>query len=110
MYDYAARLVRLIDADTYVVDIDLGMHVWMHGVKVRGAGIDAPELADGAAWQAARQWTVTWFAEHCPEQRFTLHTALDRPDKYGRVLGTVVAPDGHVLNDDLIISGHAEPY
>jgi len=110
MYEYGARLVRVIDADTWVVDIDLGMHIWMHTVKVRGAGVDAPELVDGPAWQAARNWVAVWFAEHCPEQRFTLRTVLDRPDKYGRVLGTVVAPDGHVLNEDLIASGHAEVY
>jgi endonuclease YncB( thermonuclease family) len=110
VYEYGARLVRIIDADTWVVDIDLGMHIWMLTVKVRGSRIDAPELIDGPAWQAAREWVAVWFAEHCPEQKFTLKTVLDRPDKYGRVLGTVLAPDGHVLNDDLIVSGHAEAY
>lgn len=110
MYEYSARLVRIVDADTWIVDVDLGMHIWMHAVRVRGVGVDAPERADGPLWQAAREWVAVWFAEHCPEQRFVLRTVLDRPDKYGRVLGFVVAPDGRVLNDDLVASGHADPY
>lgn len=109
MYDYGARLTRIIDADTWVVDIDLGLRIWMHDIHVRADGIDAPELHTPAG-HAARNWTAVWFAEHCPDREFTLNTVLDRPDKYGRILGTIVAPDGFVLNDDLITYGHAEPY
>lgn len=109
MYEYAARLVRVVDADTWIFDIDLGMRVWMHSVSVRAKGVNAPEMSTDEG-RAARGWVVSWFAAHCPEQRFTLHTVLDRQDKYGRVLGTVVAPDGHVLNDDLVVFGHADIY
>ena len=35
---------------------------------------------------------------------------MDRNDAYGRLLGTITAPDGAVLNTDLLGAGHAAPW
>lgn len=64
MFQYQARLVRAIDADTVVLDLDLGFHTWLMGTRsltVKGdqgfrlLRINAPErnTAEGQASKAA---------------------------------------------------------
>ena len=43
MYEYKAKILRVVDGDTVDVDIDLGFGVWMHKERVRMMGIDTPE-------------------------------------------------------------------
>jgi len=43
MYEYKARVVRVIDGDTVDVDVDLGFGIWMNNERVRIMGIDTPE-------------------------------------------------------------------
>ena len=43
MYEYRAKIVRIIDGDTVDVDIDLGFGIWMKNERVRIMGIDTPE-------------------------------------------------------------------
>jgi micrococcal nuclease len=109
VYEYAARLVRTIDADTVILDVDLGMHVWQHDVRIRAAGLNAPELSTPEG-QTAHTWVQAWFAQHCPDGMVTVKTTKDRNDAYGRLLGTITAPDGACLNTDLLASGHAVPW
>lgn len=109
MYIYAARLVRLVDADTWVLDVDLGMSVWMRGQRIRAAGINAPELSTQAG-QTARDWAGAWFAKHAPDSTVTVRTIKDRDDNYGRLLGTILAADGACLNTDMLAAGQAVPW
>lgn len=109
MYEYAARLTRTIDADTYLLDIDLGLHTWAHDIRIRAAGINAPELTTPQG-QAAHTWANAWFTQHCPDNTLTVKTTRDRSDNYGRLLGTITAPDGTCLNTDILAAGHAQPW
>ena len=43
MYEYKARVVKVIDGDTVDVDIDLGFGIWIKDERVRIMGIDTPE-------------------------------------------------------------------
>ena len=43
MYEYKAKILRIVDGDTVDVDIDLGFGMWMHKERVRIMGIDTPE-------------------------------------------------------------------
>tara|TARA_Y100000996_G_C22545001_1_gene651456 strand:+ start:766 stop:1218 length:453 start_codon:yes stop_codon:yes gene_type:complete len=43
MYEYNAKILRIVDGDTIDVDIDLGFGVWIHKERVRLEGIDTPE-------------------------------------------------------------------
>lgn len=54
-YQYRATLVRIIDGDTAVLDVDLGLEVHARP-RVRLAGYNAPEVTgpSKAAGQAAR--------------------------------------------------------
>ena len=43
MYEYKAKLIKVVDGDTVDVDIDLGFGVWLRNERVRIMGIDTPE-------------------------------------------------------------------
>ena len=43
MYEYKAKLLKVVDGDTVDVDIDLGFGVWLRNERVRIMGIDTPE-------------------------------------------------------------------
>jgi micrococcal nuclease len=43
IYSYRCKLVRVVDADTSVVDIDLGFGVHLNNQYIRFYGIDTPE-------------------------------------------------------------------
>lgn len=46
MYQYAAKLIRCVDGDTVVLDLDLGFNEWRMGQHYRLLRINAPELND----------------------------------------------------------------
>lgn len=105
MYQYAASLVRVIDGDTVVLNVDLGFstHVEQH---VRLNGINAPEHGTPEG-DAATAFTKVWFTQHAG---LTLATVKDKQEKYGRYLGTITSADGANLNADLVTNGHAVSY
>lgn len=105
MYEYAARLVKVIDGDTVDLDVDLGFGIWMHQ-RIRLAGVNCPEHGT-IRGDNATAYTTQWLAQNGPE--LTLRTVLDRREKYGRYLGAIVAGT-RILNADLITDGHAVAY
>lgn len=42
MYQYKAKILNVVDGDTFDMDIDLGFHIHIHE-RVRLLGIDTPE-------------------------------------------------------------------
>ena len=42
-YLYRAKIVRVIDGDTGVADVDLGFRTWLRGETLRQYGIGTPE-------------------------------------------------------------------
>jgi endonuclease YncB( thermonuclease family) len=49
-----AVIVRVIDGDTVVANLDLGWHTWRHDEHIRLGGIDAPERTDPTRWAEAK--------------------------------------------------------
>ena len=43
MYEYRAKINRVVDGDTVDVDIELGFDIVLTGQRVRIMGIDTPE-------------------------------------------------------------------
>jgi hypothetical protein len=43
MYEYNCKIVRVIDGDSIILDIDLGFGLWIHGESIRLFGVDCPE-------------------------------------------------------------------
>lgn len=89
------EVVRIADGDTITVLAGRRM------VKVRLLGVDCPEKKQPYG-QAAKQFT----SDLAFGKRVSV--AVDaKPDRYGRSLGTVTLPDGHVLNQELVRAGMA---
>jgi endonuclease YncB( thermonuclease family) len=43
MYEYNCKIVRVIDGDSIIVDIDLGFNHFIHNESIRLHGCDTPE-------------------------------------------------------------------
>ena len=43
MYEYRAKIIKIVDGDTVDVDIDLGFGISLNNERVRIMGIDTPE-------------------------------------------------------------------
>lgn len=105
MYEYAARLLRVVDACNVDLDVDLGFGVHVRQ-RIRLAGVTC--YARGTlGGDDATQFTRTWLHELGPE--LTLRTVLDRREEPGQYLGSIIA-DARTLNVDLITAGHAVGY
>lgn len=102
MYNYTAKVIRVVDGDTIDVEIDLGFDIW-HKTRLRLAHIDAYEVSTDRGKQA-KQHVV----EALSSQPFYEITTY-KPDKYGRYLAEVFIK-GNSLNKNLIDIGLALPY
>lgn len=105
MYEYTARVLRVVDADTVHLDVDLGFDVRRKD-SFRLYGINAPEMSTPEG-VAARDWLVARLAG---ADRVVVTTVKDRREKYGRYLGVLwVGSPLSNLNQELIDEGHAVP-
>lgn len=96
MWTCRATILRWVDGDTAVADLDLGWGIWRREVKgapsrLRLLGVNAPEryTPEGPAATALIEnlvpiGTVVWIESH----------ALD---SFGRALVTITLPDGTPL-------------
>lgn len=113
MYDYRARITKVVDGDTVHVDWDLGRDIHVNDT-IRLYGIDTPEMGtpEGvAAKEAVYNWLalVNPFADYCV---VGLQTIKDKREKYGRYLGIIYDPNepNNKLNDYLLENGFARVY
>lgn len=106
VYVYSALVVQVLDGDTVRVELDLGLRI--HSTQaVRVAGVDCPEVSTEAG-RAARAYVRDLLPVGSP---VTVRT--QKPDKYGRVLGSITYDQDGVLHDlaeQLIAEGYAQPY
>ena len=100
MYSYAARLVRILDADTVVLDLDLGFYQWRLARSYRLARINAPEMntPEGVAAKAALVGHLAGVVS------FMVTTS--RADSFDRWIVELYA-DGANVSDYLVANGHA---
>lgn len=98
----------VVDGDTVHCGIDLGCEVATFQT-IRLYGINAPEMSTDEG-KAAKVYAQNWFAEHCLDGKFVLHTVKDKREKYGRYLGVIYSFDGACFNDDMVSSGNAVVY
>jgi len=122
MYEYMAKLDRVVDGDTIDCKIDLGFNIWIHE-RVRLYGINAPESRtkdeeEKARGLSAKEYLIGMLDQS--DNTFKIQTKLDKKGKYGRILGTIYIqdPDRIVnsndytlnLNKDMVQQGHAVEY
>ena len=116
MYEYKAKVLRVVDGDTVDVDIDLGFGIWMHRERVRMMGIDTPESRTrDKVEKAFGLASKSRLKELLPIGSITvLKTEIDKSGedkkgKFGRILGDFIV-DGKRATDILIEEGHAVAY
>jgi micrococcal nuclease len=111
MYTYKANVLRVVDGDTVIVDIDLGFGVWLRGQTIRLAKINAPELR-GASLEAGRD-SKTYLSKLVLDKRVMIRTEKDRKEKYGRWLAVILLEEDKNLidiNHKMVAEGHAVIY
>ncbi len=115
-YVYNARLVRVIDGDSVIADVDLGFDTWKR-TNIRLYGIDAYEsrtrdLLEKELGIKARELLIDLFLKS--NGNFVLKSM--GLDKYGRSLGIVLIPNEEAegmsidANQYLVNEGLAVPY
>ena len=106
-YFYRCTPQRVIDGDTVVLDIDLGMNISITE-PCRLSGIDAPELRGFTRYEGLESKA---FLTHLidGDHKFACQTYKDRTGKYGRYIVTLYMDD-ECINDIMIERGYAKPY
>lgn len=104
MYEYMAKVVRIIDADTIELSIDLGFHTW-RVEKVRILDYDAPEIKLYEGVSPEEKALGIEAAEYATMQLpynslVRVRTRFDATGKYGRFLATIYMPDMDAINAD----------
>jgi micrococcal nuclease len=109
LYVYKARVVSVYDGDTCTVDIDLGLHTWIHGEKIRLARINAPEIRGEEREKGLLSRDC--LRKLILDRDIILETIKDDKEKYGRYLGEIWALDEkgqyYNVNDKLVLEGYA---
>ena len=103
-YIYDAIVTDVYDGDTVTVDIDLGLHVWVKGEKLRLNRIDAPEVRG----ETREQGLISrdWLRDRVLGQQLVIETQKDCKGKYGRYLAELWLGDVNI-NDALVSEGLA---
>lgn len=107
MYEYTAKVMRILDADTIDVSIDLGFDVWVYQ-RVRLIGINAAEKNTDFGKVA-----IEYVKNILPIGSIIILQSQKNNDKekYGRYLARVLFPQSRqCLNDTLIAMGFASEY
>jgi micrococcal nuclease len=108
LYYYRAKVTSVYDGDTCTLDIDLGLHTWVQGEKIRLHRIDAPEIRgeERPAGLAARDFLKSLIEG----KDVHIQTIKDRQEKYGRYLAEIFVQHGETwvnVNDLMVKNGHA---
>ena len=122
MYEYRAKILRVVDGDTVDVDIDLGFGVWMHKERVRMMGIDTPESrtrdkVEKKFGLASKEYVKAYLPIGSMQ---VLKTEIDKSGedkkgKFGRILGDFLVYDSkedaqRKLTEIMIDQGYGVAY
>lgn len=112
MYEYKATVKRIIDGDSLVLDIDLGFYMFMNETKIRLYGLDTPEMTseDPLLRLQAIMATRYLFDNLNIGEKVIIKTVLDKREKYGRLLATIITKEGLNINEGLIQNKLAVTY
>jgi len=117
MYQYKAKLVKVVDGDTVDALIDCGFSTFKKE-RIRLYGINTPECRtrdkeEKKRGLAAKARLKELIKEN--KNEFIVETRIDKKGKFGRLLGTlyrdlVAAEDVDSYNQILVNEGHAVEY
>jgi micrococcal nuclease len=115
MYEYKAKLVRVVDGDTVDALIDCGFSTFRKE-RIRLYGINAPESRTRDKEEKKRGLAAKARLKEIIKEgknEFIVETRIDKKGKYGRLLGTL--RNGNIdkersYNEILLDEGHATEY
>lgn len=118
-FEYRANVVRTVDGDTLILDVDLGFSFFLRNQTVRLLGIDCPESRSKDKEEVKYGKLATKFTQDfCKacNNEVIIQTQLEdvigeNKEKFGRILANVVSKEsGESLNDLLVDNFLAVPY
>lgn len=109
---YPVRIVRVIDGDSFVADVSLGLGLVLRDQTFRVLGIDTPELKSKVAdLRAAAQRAKARLQDLLKAPGATVLIDDRNPrEKYGRLLASVETGTGADVAHVLIAEGLAKSY
>ena len=120
MYEYRAKILKVVDGDTVDVDIDLGFGVVLTDERVRIMGIDTPESrtrdkVEDLFGEAAKARVKELLSDDVILKTEVNKNGEDMKGKFGRILGDFIVGQNDVgspmmLTDVLVQEGHAVAY
>jgi micrococcal nuclease len=110
VYQYKAIVIRVVDGDTVVLDIDLGYNVWINE-SCRLSGINTPELTSTDADEKAKAMVAKKFLAKMLKVKQEVTINSKALDKYRRPLVEIlVSGMSKSVNQKMIDSGLAKQY
>jgi micrococcal nuclease len=115
LYHYRAKVKRIIDGDTIVLDIDLGFHTIIADEPVRLTGINAPETrTKDLEEKNLGKLSKERLEELCPVDSYVFIRTEKAKEKFGRYLGTIYNTESYSsdksVNQILLDENFAEVY
>jgi micrococcal nuclease len=115
MYEYRAKVIKVVDGDTVDVDIDLGFGISLNNERVRIMGIDTPESRTRDKVEKKFGLASKARLKELLGKTTVLKTQInkkgeDMKGKFGRVLGDFVTENGKMVTEIMIKEGHCVPY
>ena len=107
LFTYLAAFIRIIDGDTYEVEVDLGFHIKTK-MKIRLRGVNTPELKgnDKLNGLKAKNFVTEIFFTG-PGSKLDAIIRTHKTDKYGRYVADVQLLSGSDLATLLLNEGLA---
>ena len=102
MYEYGCTIIRVLDGDTLLADIDLGFRI-TYRQTIRLVAMNAPEIRTEFGPAAKRRLEELVMGKSFVRVTTTIHREFE---KYGRVLGRIIA-DGVDVNAQMLAEGFA---
>ena len=117
LYQYKAKLLRVVDGDTVDALIDCGFSTFKKE-RIRLYGINTPECRTRDKEEKVRGLAAKARLKELLKEgknQFIVETTIDKKGKYGRLLGSLykneeAAENLYSYNDILVEEGHAEEY
>ena len=113
MYEYNAKLSKVIDGDTIDADIDLGFQTFIKQ-RIKLYGVDTPQSRSKVVTEKEEGIKAKNKLIELLPRDFNVRTVLNRRGKFGRVLGHVyvIDSDGKEINinETMIKEGYATKY
>lgn len=109
MWNYHAKVVRVVDGDTYDVMIDLGFYIY-HKIRIRLRGVDTPEIYGANASDAGRA-AYAYVKNLIEGKDVTITTYKTSPNTFNRWEADVTFVDDltlvRQLSEHLVERGYA---